>query len=111
MKKFIAIYYAPREKLDEWMNASKAEQEAGMDGWKTWGDTHKKAIVDMGAPLGRNKRVMGSGVTDMRNEACGYTIVEADTHAAAAKIFADNPHVKEKTAWVDVLEIMPMENM
>jgi hypothetical protein len=111
MKKYIAIYFAPREKLDEWMHMSQAEQEAGMDGWNTWGAAHKDALVDFGAPVGKNKRVMAAGITDSQNEVCGYTIVQADSHDAAAKIFTDSPHLTEGNTWVDVLEIMPMSDM
>lgn len=109
MKKFIAIYFAPFEKLDEWERATQAEQDAGMDGWNKWVEAHRNALIDdLGAPLGQNKRVSANGITDIRNEACGYTLLQAESHDAAAKVFTDNPHLKETGTWIDVLEIIPM---
>jgi len=65
-------------------------------------------MPDMGAPLGKNKRVSASGVADMRNDVGGYSIVEANTHDEAAQLFRDNPMLQMPGAYVEVLEIMPM---
>ena len=79
-----------------------------MDGWMQWAKTHEKDFVEMGTPTGKNKRVMAGGVTDVRNEITGYSIVQAESHEEATKIFADNPHLQMPGAYVEVMECMEM---
>jgi hypothetical protein len=48
-------------------------------------------------------------VSDTKNEVCGYTIVEADSHEAAAELFKSSPHLTNmQGATIDVLECMEM---
>lgn len=108
MNKYVGIYLATLEKLEEWNKASEEDMKDGMEKWNAWSEKHKESIVDMGAPLGKTKRVDASGVTDQTNEICGYTVVQADSHEAAAQIFTDNPHTQEDGAWIDVLEWVDM---
>lgn len=108
MKKYIAIYFATEAQLAEWAKSTKEEQAEGMKEWNMWMETHKKEFADPGAPLGKTKRVSKDGITDTKNGICGYTIVEADSHEAAAKVFADSPHLHFSNTWIDVLELMEM---
>ncbi len=50
-----------------------------------------------GRPLGKTKRVTASGVAGVRNEVTGYTIVEAESHDAAAAMLDGHPH--PQNAW------------
>lgn len=110
MKKYVAIYGAPVGTYDEMMkNPDPEKQKAGMDAWQKWMDAHKASFVkDVNTPLGKNKRVTSDGVKDVRNEATGITIIEAESHEAAAKIFEDNPELKTPGTYVDVLEWVEM---
>lgn len=108
MKNYIGIYFASAAQLKEWENMSKEDQNTGMDEWNTWMATHKNDMADPGAPLGKTKRVAKSGVSDIKNEICGYTIVKADSHEAAAQIFADSPHLNQGDTWVEVIECLEM---
>jgi len=63
-----------------------------MEAWMKWGTDNKMAIVDNGSPLGKTKRVDKTGITDVRNELGAYTVVEAESHEAAAKMFLNHPH-------------------
>jgi hypothetical protein len=74
---------------------------------------NQKSIVDGGAPLGKTKRVDQKGVSDARNDIGGYSVVEADSHDAAAKIFGkDHPHLQMMPGtWIEVTEIMPLPGM
>ena len=45
---------------------------------------------------------------DTRNDIGGYSIVQADSQEAAAKIFADSPHLSMPGASAEVMEIMAM---
>lgn len=109
MKKFIVLYMMPIATMDEMMKNSTPEQrKASMDGWVAWGKAHQADLVEMGTPVGKNKRVTASGVTDTRNEVGGYSIVQAESQDAAAKLFSDNPHLQMPGAYIEIMECMPM---
>jgi hypothetical protein len=40
-----------------------------------------------------------------------YSIVEAESHDAAAKLFSDNPHLQIPQAFIEVMEIPPLPPM
>ena len=48
--------------------------------------------MDTGAPLGVTLRVSGQGVESIHNAMAAFTIVRADSHAAAAAMFEGHPH-------------------
>lgn len=112
MKKFFVVYKATPEEFQKMMaNSTPEEQKAGMEEWKKWMDAHKANLVDSGAPLGKTKEVSKGGtVKDIKNDIGGYSIVQAESHDAAAKIFADSPHFSMMGGTVEVMEIaeMPM---
>ena len=112
MKKFVAVYFAPHEALDEMMKSATPERQQEMMGaWQAWMEKHKASFVDQGAPLGKSKRVSASGAEDVRNDINGYSVVEADSHEEAAKIFMDNPQLQMPGAYVEVLEWITMPGM
>jgi hypothetical protein len=111
MKKFMVLYLAPKAEYEKAMGSFTPEdQKKGMDAWMAWIGAHKAALVDEGAPLGKTKRVDAKGVSDTKNEVGGYSIVQADSHDAAARIFGqDHPHLKMMPgAWIEVMEIVDM---
>ena len=69
----------------------KKERE-GIAAWKAWVEKHQGAILEMGGPLGKTKKVDGKGVTDIANELGAFTVVRAASHEAAAKMFENHPH-------------------
>jgi hypothetical protein len=110
MKKFIVLYMASGPAFEKMMKESTPEkQKEGMKAWSTWITANKKSIVDEGAPLGKTKRVDGTGVSDTKNGIGGYSIVQAESHDDAAKLFGkDHPHLRMMPeAWVEISEIMP----
>lgn len=112
MQKFLALYMAPAAAIDDMMkNMSKEKAKEGMDEWQQWMDAHKADLVDQGTPVGKNKRVTVSGVQDMRNEVIGYSIVQADSHDAAAKLFEGMGHLKLNGAYVEVMPLVDMSKM
>jgi hypothetical protein len=109
MKKFLALYMAPAASIQEMMkNASKEDMKKGLDDWMNWAAKHKDVITDMGNPIGKNMRVLKDGSSMVSNEVCGYSMLSADSHEAASKIFADCPHYDLKGAYVEVMECMQM---
>jgi YCII-related domain len=114
MKKFMILFMANPADFEKAMkNANPEQQKKGMEAWMNWMNTHKKDIVDMGAPLGKTKRLDGKGVSDARNGIGGYTIIQAESHDAAAKMFGEeHPHLLwMPEAWIEITEIMPVPGM
>jgi hypothetical protein len=112
MSKFFVLYLAPVAAIDQMMANSTPEQmKAGMDAWMTWMKNNKGALADMGAPLGKTKRVTSAGISSVRNEVTGYTIVEAESHDAAAKMVVGHPHLMVPGAYIDVLSVTPIPGM
>ncbi len=112
MKKFMAIYMAPAAAIEQAMKATPAEMKAGMDEWMTWSKNNEKAIVDLGTPLGKTKRVTSSGASDTKNDMTGYSIVQGETVDSVTKMFKDHPHFKIGAgASVDLMELVAIPGM
>lgn len=96
MKTFLAVFIGKEDLMKKWNQLSKEEQQSrtqkGMLAWQQWGAEHQNSIVHMGSPLGKTKRIGNDGISDFKNEICAYTIVKADTHEEAAKMFLNHPH-------------------
>ena len=90
-----------------------AGHKKGMDAWMKWTGKHKKSLVDGGGPLGKTKRVDAKGASNTKNGVGGYSIVQAQSHDAAAKMFGkDHPHLQMMPgAWIEIVEIMPIPGM
>jgi len=113
MKKFVVLYMASSADFEKMMkNSTPEQQKKGMDAWMKWMNKHKKSLVDGGAPLGRTKRVDAKGASNTKNGVGGYSIVQAVSHDAAAKLFGqDHPHLQMPGAWIEIVEIMPIPGM
>ena len=77
-----------------------------MASWKAWVEKHQGAIVGMGGPLGKTKKVTPRGIADISNEMGAFTVVRADSHEAAAKMFENHPHFAIFPG--ESVEIMPV---
>ena len=109
MKKFVAIYMAPIAAMDELRkNRSPERMKEIDDSWMKWVKSHEKSLVDRGSPTGKNKRVTKDKVQDVKNEILGYSVVQAETHEEAAKLFQDAPNLQIPGAYVEVLEHFEM---
>jgi hypothetical protein len=118
MKRFLAIYLGSSESpaFKQWRAMPEAERakrdRAGMEAWMRWGKEHEAAIVDQGAPLGKTKRADASGVSDTKNMMSGYVVIEAESHEAAARLFANHPHFSIFPGQsVEIMECLPMPKM
>ena len=109
--KFMALYMAPAASIAELMQGTEQDMKDGMAAWNAWSDKNKKAIADMGAPLGKTRTVSAKGVSDTKNEVTGFSVVEADSHDAAAKIFARHPHLQIKGATIDIMNYVNLPGM
>jgi hypothetical protein len=115
MKRFLAIYIGTEAALDrsKWKTMDEGKRKSleaqGIKAWMDWGTAHSAAILDQGNPLGKTKRTSPQGVADMRNAMTGYTLVQAESHAAAAKLFENHPHFTIFPGdSVEIMECLPL---
>jgi hypothetical protein len=113
MKKFLVLYMANAAAMAEMMkNATPEQQKQGMDAWMKWMSANQSSLIDGGAPLGKTKRLDTKGTSDTKNDIGGYSIVQAESADAAAKILGkDHPHLRMPSAWIEVIEIMQIPGM
>ena len=105
---FLGSKTSPRRKA--WDALPEAERRAkereGIAAWKAWVENHQGAIAGMGGPLGKTKKVTQRGIEDVSNEMGAYTLVRAESHEAAAKLFENHPHFTIFPG--ESVEIMPV---
>jgi hypothetical protein len=109
---FLAVFLLNKSspKLAAWNGLTEAERNAkmqdGIAAWKAWAERHKAAIVGMGGPLGKTKKISNLGIEDISNTLSGYTIVRAQSHEEAARMFEKHPHFTNFPG--DCVEVMPV---
>jgi hypothetical protein len=109
---FLAVFLGGKTsaKMAAWNALPEAErnakQQQGMAAWKAWAEKHRAAIVDMGGPLGKTKKVDSQGVADITNPLTAFTVVRAASHDAATKMFEGHPHFSIFPG--EAIEIMPV---
>lgn len=95
---FLAVFLGSKTnpRMAAWNALPEEERntkmQEGVAAWKAWCEKHQDAIVVMGGPLGKTKKISQSGIEDTRNEMGAYMVVRADSQEAAAKLFENHPH-------------------
>ncbi len=84
----------------------RSKEQQGIAAWKAWVDKHQAAIVAMGGPLGKTKKISQSGIADVSNAMGAFTVVRAESHEAAARMFDKHPHFMIFPG--DAIEVMPV---
>ena len=102
MAKFMAVYTG---QPGAGAQIDQATLARGMQAWTEWMTRNADRIVDSGGPLGKTKRVTAAGTAEVQNHIAAYVIVEADDHAAAARLFEGHPHFSIFPG--DGVEVMP----
>lgn len=98
MNHYLAVFTgsAATNAASGWDALSEADRnariQAGMQAWGAWMAQHAAQIVVTGGPIGKTLRVDPQGVSGTQNNICGYVVVQAESHEAAAKLFENHPH-------------------
>jgi hypothetical protein len=113
MKRYLAVFTGTPAAMARWDTLTESErrqkQVQGVAAWKTWAVDNAAAIVEMGGPLGHTKLVSGGGISDIRNNLAGFTIVQAESQEAAARLFVNHPHFTIFPGeGVEVMEVLPV---
>jgi hypothetical protein len=111
LKKFLVLYLIPRDVMDDWAKVDpetrKDAEKKVRDDWDAWDRDHAQ-MLKLSEAGGRTKVVTAAGVADTRNDITLYSVVEAESHEAAARAFADHPHLTIPKASIQVMEVRPM---
>ena len=114
MSKFVALYLCPVSVLEGWMKTSeevrKVEEEKMQKAWGEWMQKYGSMVTETSG-AGKTKHITKNGVEDIKNEVMLYSIVEAESHDEAAKIFVDHPHLTIPEASIDVMAANPLPGM
>nr|WP_233175760.1 hypothetical protein [Dyella sp. ASV24] len=98
MKNYLAVFIGSEASYQAsgWNALGEAERKererAGIKAWGEWVTSHQQDIVENGTPLGKTLRMSSRGIEQTRNELTAFTIVRAESHEAAAKLFEGHPH-------------------
>ncbi len=116
MKTFLAIYLGSATAMDAWKTMDedqrKLKEIAGVQAWHAWVQANANAIVDQGGPLGKTMSISKHGIADIRNDMGAYTVVQAESHEAAAKMFENHPHFTIFPGEsIEVMERLPIPGM
>jgi hypothetical protein len=109
---YLAVFLGSKTsaKFAAWNALSEADRRAkerdGIAAWKAWVEKHQGVIVAMGGPLGKTKRITPGGIEDISNQMGAFTVVRADSHEAAAKLFENHPHFAIFPG--EAVEVMPV---
>ena len=114
-KTFLAVFLGSKasSKMAAWNALPEAERRAkeqqGMAAWHAWAKEHHEAIVAMGGPLGKTKKVSQNGVADVSNDMGAFTVVRAVSHEAAVALFKNHPHFAIFPGEsIEVMPVMPI---
>lgn len=116
MKKFMAVFISSDKANSDWNKISALErqerEQKGMVAWGQWVQKNQSAILDPGAPLGKTKRTNREGIADIKNALTAYTLIQAESHEAAAKIFLEHPHFMLFPGdSIEIMECLPIPGM
>jgi len=95
---YLAIFRGSKTspKMKAWNSLPEADRRAkereGMAAWKGWVEKHQGAIVAMGGPLGKTKKITQRGIEDTSNDMGAFTVIRAESKEAAARLFENHPH-------------------
>jgi uncharacterized NAD(P)/FAD-binding protein YdhS len=111
MNTFLVLFLAPASVIAEWMQTDQAtrevEEKKMREAWDTWMAEHGSMIKETHA-AGKTKRVTSEGVSDTKNDIMLYSIIEAESHEAAAQVFEGHPHFGIPGASIEVMAIRKM---
>jgi hypothetical protein len=110
-KKFLVLYLVPGDVMADWGKTDPATRKSAevklKSEWDRWMGEHAKMLTLTEAG-GKTKAVTASGITDTRNDIMLYSIVEAESHEAAARAFAQHPHLTIPQSSIQVMEVRSM---
>jgi hypothetical protein len=113
-KRFLIIYHAPVDAMEQTMNMSPEQQAAGMAMWRAWAKRAGAKLSDLGAPLMNGKRLRPNGSTSpSTNDVSGYSLIHAEDWDDLMDLMEGHPHISgwHPEATIEIHETMVMPDM
>jgi hypothetical protein len=115
MKNFLAVFIGSTNSAAhaEWKSLSAEErtekEKMGIMAWKNWAAKNERVIAEHGSPLGKTKKIDPKGISDIKNNLTAFTVVQAESHEAAAKLFLNHPHFSIFPGdSIEIMECLPI---
>jgi hypothetical protein len=113
-KKFLIIYHAPMDAMEQTANISPEEQAEGMAQWRAWAERVGERMLDLGAPLINGKKLNSRGFTvPSSKEVAGYSLLQAEDWEEVLDLLEGHPHISgwNPDATIEVHETMFLPGM
>jgi len=113
MKKFIVLYYAPMDAMQQGAKQSPEDMAKGMEGWMQWAQRCGDKLVDLGSPLTNGQQISLDGKSSNSDKnVVGYSILQAENMEEAKALLQGHPHLTWNAACsIEVHETMPIPGM
>ncbi len=114
MKKFLVIYHAPKDAMQQTANVTPEQQAKGMEMWMQWAQKCGDKLLDMGSPLMNGQQLSSGGsISESGKNVSGYSILQAENMDEAKALLNGHPHISgwNQDARIEVHESMPLPGM
>jgi hypothetical protein len=103
------LYRGQASAREQMANATPEQLQAGLEAWRAWATKVGYALSDLGAPLAHTTHV-GPG-TASTDGVSGYSILEAGSADEVETLLDGHPHLAMPGSSIEVLEVIPMEDI
>jgi hypothetical protein len=113
-RRFLIIYHAPIDALEQTSNATPEQQAEGMAMWKAWAERVGSKLHDLGAPLVKGRRLHPNGsIAPSTKEVAGYSLLDAEDFADVMDLLSGHPHISgwHPEATIEIHEAMILPGM
>ena len=110
MAKYMIVYKGEATDMEE---MTSEQQQEVMEKWAAWMEGVGPAMVDLGQPFGPSASVVDDGTERAADSASGYSVIEADSMAAAKALTTNHPYLSDGSGnyAIDIYEMMPAPGM
>ncbi len=113
MKKFIVLYHAPADAMQQTASMTSEQQAKGMEAWMQWAKSCGNKLVDLGAPLANGQQLSPGGKSKRSDKnVAGFSILQAENMDEAKALLQGHPHLGwNAECSIEVHETMPLPGM
>lgn len=111
MAQYMVLYNATPAARQAAQNAARGEVEASMARWIAWRDEAAKTVkVEFRLPMRPVATVTSEGTTESNTTVTGSAMLEGGKDAVL-EVLKTHPHLQTPGASIDLLELIPLDQM
>ncbi|HSJ84574.1 MAG TPA: hypothetical protein VLA91_12230 [Acidimicrobiia bacterium] len=111
MPNYVVLYNAPVSAAEQMEGNDPDMAAAVMQAWNDWSARAGSGIVDLGTPLGNDRRVTADGAGEAGTGVAGYSILQAADIDGAVALLEGHPHLQMPGSSIDVYETLEIPGM